>query len=182
MGFSLPRLQYLRGSDLLCAPTRVLRGSDLDFFKDGCRCSVAHADSLAVQLRDCKGDQFGRGQVRLQHATGKTSVLFVPLKLALANPHWVSDPSLRVCSWQGLGVSMEGTSELLRLAAVALGYPAQLVTSHSLRKGGATAMLAVTSDVETVKRFGGWKSDVVHAYLYTDLAAASARSKEMFVV
>ena len=105
MGFSLPRLEYLRGSDLLCAPTRVLRGSDLDFFKDGCRCSVAHADSLAVQLRDCKGDQFGRGQVRLQHATGKTSVLFVPLKLALANPHWVSDPSLRVCSWQGLGVS-----------------------------------------------------------------------------
>ena len=40
-------------------------------------------------------------------------------------------------------------------------------------------MLAVTSDVETVKRFGGWKSDVAHAYLYTDLAAASARSREM---
>ena len=40
-------------------------------------------------------------------------------------------------------------------------------------------MLAVTSDVETVKRFGGWKSDAVHAYLYTDMAAAPNRAKEM---
>ena len=76
-------------------------------------------------------------------------------------------------------MSREGVSEALRLAAVALGYPAHLVASHSLRKGGATAMLAVTSDVETVKRFGGWKSDAVHAYLYTDMAAAPSRAKEM---
>ena len=84
-----------------------------------------------------------------------------------------------MCAWQGVGVSREGISEALRLAAVALGYPAHLVASHSLRKGGATAMLAVTSDVETVKRFGGWKSDAVHAYLYTDMAAAPNRAKEM---
>ena len=86
---------------------------------------------------------------------------------------------LPVCAWQGVGVSLEGVSEALRLAAVALGYPAHLVASHSLRKGGATAMLAVTSDVETVKRFGGWKSDAVHAYLYTDMAAAPNRAKKM---
>ena len=84
-----------------------------------------------------------------------------------------------VCAWQGVGISREGVSEALRLAAVVLGYPAHLVASHSLRKGGATAMLAVTSDVETVKRFGGWKSDAVHAYLYTDMAAAPNRAKEM---
>ena len=84
-----------------------------------------------------------------------------------------------MCAWQGVGISREGISEALRLAAVALGYPAHLVASHSLRKGGATAMLAVTSDVETVKRFGGWKSDAVHAYLYTDMAAAPNRAKEM---
>ena len=57
-------------------------------------------------------------------------------------------------------------SELLRLAAIAEGYPAHLIGSHSLRKGGATAMLACTDDIEQVKRFGGWKSDAVHAYLY----------------
>ena len=71
----------------------------------------------------------------------------------------------------------EGLSDLLRLAAVALGYPVHLVASHSLRKGGAAAMPAVTNDIEVVKRFGGWKSDAIHAYLYTDLSAD--RAKEM---
>ena len=51
----------------------------------------------------------------------------------------------------------EGLSDLLRLAAVALGYPVHLVASHNLRKGGAAAMSAVTNDIEVVKRFGGWK-------------------------
>ena len=169
-----------QGIDALNAPSRVLRGSDLDFFRDGKKCLVSEADSLAVQLRDSKGDQFGRGQVRLQHATGD---VICPVKAlqehAKLNPHWLQDSGLPVCAWQGVGVSREGISEALRLAAVALGYPAHLVASHSLRKGGATAMLAVTSDVETVKRFGGWKSDAVHAYLYTDMAAAPNRAKEM---
>ena len=66
----------------------------------------------------------------------------------------------------GWGFTREAISELLRLAAVAEGCPAHLVGSHSLRKGGATAMQACTDDIEqvkTVKRFGGWKSDAVHA-------------------
>ena len=178
--YMLRASEYLPGTDALNAPSRVLRGSDLDFFKEGRKCRVSEADSLAVQLRDSKGDQFGRGQVRLQHATGDD---ICPVKAlqehAKLNPHWLQDSGLPVCAWQGVGVSREGVSEALRLAAVALGYPAHLVASHSLRKGGATAMLAVTSDVETVKRFGGWKSDAVHAYLYTDMAAAHNRAKEM---
>ena len=178
--YMLRASEYLPGTDALNAPSRVLRGSDLDFFRDGKKCLVSEADSLAVQLRDSKGDQFGRGQVRLQHATGDE---ICPVKAlqehAKLNPHWLQDSGLPVCAWQGVGVSREGISEALRLAAVALGYPAHLVASHSLRKGGATAMLAVTSDVETVKRFGGWKSDAVHAYLYTDMAAAPNRAKEM---
>ncbi|CAE7950010.1 unnamed protein product [Symbiodinium sp. KB8] len=77
----------------------------------------------------------------------------------------------------GIGVTREQISELLRVAAVALGYPAHLVASHSLRKGGATAMLSVTDDVEVVKRFGGGKSDAIHAYWYTDLASAPERGQ-----
>ena len=68
--YMLRASEYLPGIDALNAPSRVLRGSDLDFFRDGKKCQVSEADSLAVQLRDSKGDQFGRGQVRLQHATG----------------------------------------------------------------------------------------------------------------
>ena len=48
--------EYLPGSDPLNVHTRFLRGSHLDFFRNGHRCSVMEADSLAVQLRDSKGD------------------------------------------------------------------------------------------------------------------------------
>ena len=107
----------------------MLRGSDLDFFKEGKKCRVSEADALAVQLRDSKGDQFGRGQVRLQHATGDDICPVRALQEhAKLNPHWLQD--------SGLPVSREGVSAVLRLAAVALGYPAHLVASHSLRKGG----------------------------------------------
>ena len=40
-------------------------------------------------------------------------------------------------------------------------------------------MLACTDDLEQVKRFGGWKSDAVHAYLYADHAAGKGRASDM---
>ena len=32
--------------------------------------------------------------------------------------------------------------------------------------------------IEVVKRFGGWKSDAVHAYLYTDMSSAPERARK----
>ena len=40
-------------------------------------------------------------------------------------------------------------------------------------------MLACTDDLERVKRFGEWKSDAVHAYLYADHAASKTRASDM---
>ncbi|CAE7249929.1 unnamed protein product, partial [Symbiodinium necroappetens] len=58
--YMLRASEYLPGTDALNAPARVLRGSDIDFFREGKKCRVSVADSLVVQLRDSKGDQFGR--------------------------------------------------------------------------------------------------------------------------
>ena len=38
---------------------------------------------------------------------------------------------------------------------------------------------ACTDDLEQVKRFGGWKSDAVHAYLYADHAASKTRASDL---
>ena len=51
--------------------------------------------------------------------------------------------------------------------------------SHSLRKGGATTLFAATGNMELVKRFGGWKSDAVHAYLYADLHGGEQHGTRM---
>ena len=73
----------------------------------------------------------------------------------------------------------EDISSLLKLGSVALGYPPDLVGSHSLRKGGAAALYAASGDMELVKRFGGWKSEAVHAYLYSDLHGGQSHASHM---
>ena len=82
--------EYLPGTDVLSA--RVLRGSDLDFFRDGRKCVVSEADALAVQLRDSKGDQFGRGQDRRRNEICPVKALQEHARLS---PHWVQDTGLR---------------------------------------------------------------------------------------
>ena len=62
---------------------------------------------------------------------------------------------------------------------MAAGFPGELAGSHSLRKGGATAFFASTGDLERLKRYGGWSSDAVHAYLYEDHTAQKGISEGM---
>ena len=138
------------------------------------------ADSMSMHLRESKNDQFQRGQVHSHHSTNES---ICPVRALQAhgreNPQWITDPSSVVFQLHGVGITREAICELLRLAAAAEGYPAQLVGSHSRRKGGATAMLACTDDIEQVKRFGEWKSDAAHAYLYSDHASCPSRASAM---
>ena len=62
--YMLRASEYLPSLDLKGTPSRALRES----FRNGAKCLVTEADS---QLRDSEGDQYGRGQVRLQHQTGE---------------------------------------------------------------------------------------------------------------
>ena len=50
------------------APSRVFRGHDLEFLHEGQQCSLWEASGVALQMRESKADQFGRGQTRIQHA------------------------------------------------------------------------------------------------------------------
>ena len=178
--FMLRASEYLPPPNPEHAPKRVLRGGDVVFYKEGQVSSFRDADEVALHLREAKNDQFQRGQTRAHH---RTSAAICPVDALQAharqNPVWISDPSAVVFQFQNVGVTREMVSDLLRLATVAEGHPSHLVGSHSLRKGGATAMLACTDDLEQVKRFGGWKSDAVHAYLYADHATSKTRSSDM---
>ena len=98
---------------------------------------------------------------------------------ARLNPRWLWGPALPVFASNGKGITREDISALLRVCSTALGYPPKLVGSHSLRKGGATALFAATGNMELVKRFGGWKSDAVHAYLYSDLHGGEQHGTRM---
>ena len=66
----------------------------------------------------------------------------------------------------GEAVRREEIQHILELAAMAFGINSEQMGSHSLRIGGATALYHTVQDLERVKRFGRWKSDAFHGYLW----------------
>ena len=64
-------------------------------------------------------------------------------------------------------------------AAVACGIPADLIGSHSLRFGGASALWAAFRDTGLVRRWGRWASDQYQSYLWDGAHAASGIAKAM---
>ena len=55
---------------------------------------------------------------------------------------------------------------LLDRAAVAVGLPPDRMGTHSLRIGGASALLHAGVDIEMIKRMGRWVSDSFQRYLW----------------
>ena len=56
--------------------------------------------------------------------------------------------------------------EMLRQAAQQLKVPASMVSTHSLRAGGATAMWAAGYSVEEIQRRGRWASQCFRIYIW----------------
>ena len=141
------------------------------------------ADEVVIQVRSSKTDQFGRGQARSHHRSGGDLCPVEALAtLQALQPHrWrgaeLEKPLFRYADRSGL--DREGIAHLIKVAALAAGYLGELAGSHSLRKGGATAFFASTGDLERLKRYRGWTSDAVHAYLYEDHTAQIGISQGM---
>ena len=123
-----------------------------------------------VHITQSKTDQYNAGAVR---NTFLTKDEICPVK-ALAEVHRVVPH--RFHSEQSEGplflktsgdpIRREEIQHLLELSAMAFGINADRMGSHSLRIGGATALYHTVQDLEIVKRFGRWKSDAFHGYLW----------------
>ena len=176
--------EYVRSG--LFDPDKVLRGMDVKLQKEG---KTWRAD---VQFRKTKADQQAFGCVRTHYSIAdlpKTGVCVVEaLRMLQA---WKPErfgrgseahlPLFRLSS--GRLMQREQIQVLLQLSAIAVGLPAGRFKSHSLRIGGASAMLHSTGEFALVKRFGRWSSDAVHTYLHDSaaqsvgLAAAMSRDR-----
>jgi site-specific recombinase XerD len=67
----------------------------------------------------------------------------------------------------------------LRQAAVACGLDPNRMGPHSLRSGGATAMLSAGVDQQLIKLFGRWASDSVDRYTRLTASATKTLSARM---
>ena len=140
----LRRSEYLPPAQCAEADRKVLRRFDLEFLSDQGTCSIWEATAVALQLWQSNADQFGR----IRHATGQTICPLEAYAPTHARTSFGSPIPLHRCA-RGMD---RGSLGKVRVPTV-------------LAKG-ATELLSATNKLELVKRFGGWKSDAVHAYLY----------------
>ena len=66
----------------------------------------------------------------------------------------------------GKPILREHIQDILELATTATGGDAGRIGSPSFRIGGATALYHTVKDLSYVQRFGRWKSEAYHVYLW----------------
>ena len=150
-----------------------LRLGDLALYDEsGAQCSLHEplsAARLSLALRGSKTDQARLGCVRsLQRTPGELdAVALVAGLLRFLSPVELSSPSTPLFSLDsGRPVSSSGVTGDLRAAAKSSGLDPARYATHSLRRGGATALVAAGVNPETVRRFGRWLSDAWRTYVF----------------
>ena len=72
--------------------------------------------------------------------------------------------------WEsGEAVTRDEVRRMLGSAALQQGMPAEILGTHSLRSGGASALYHATGgNTSVVKRLGRWASEAFEGYLWED--------------
>ena len=123
-----------------------------------------------------KADQHGEGAVRSHHCTRQVLCCvraIAAMLVARVSAGAVMNPdSPLFLFFDGSDTSVVDdrldravVARTLKAGAAAAGIPAARVSCHSLRSGGATAMLRAGKSYEDVRCFFRWRSDVARIYL-----------------
>ncbi|EGZ08636.1 hypothetical protein PHYSODRAFT_339079 [Phytophthora sojae] len=107
--------------------------------RDGRPVSCGAANSVTIGLAGSKNDQYGRGAWRTMHATGNPMLcLTTALRLILrARRDLQLQDSAHLC----VDLSVDEVNQALKVAAASIGVPAANYSTHSIRSGGAAALL-----------------------------------------
>jgi len=169
-----------RGYDL----AKVMLGSCLSFRRAGVAVEQASdADEIGLFFRSSKADHYNSGEHRNHTRGGEICALEAIAKMQALLPERFGKgaeselPLFRRSNGRPLLRSY--VQGWLAKAAAAGGYSAERFGSHSLRIGGATAMLHMGYSVDMIKRMGRWVSDSFHAYLWESSDDSKGLAKAM---
>ena len=136
-------------------------------------------DEMVLCIRYQKNKE--QGAYRNAYATGTET--FCPVR-ALANMHgWYPElrqhPEWSLFNNPAISISKRQLQRWLRLGAAIEGAPPSSIGLHSLRSGGASAMIAPGIDWAIVRRFGRWRSEAFHTYVWEHEASARGIAQKM---
>ena len=168
----------LRGGEYLCHDggdfdrNKALRGADITFWKDGKTVKWGRdAPEVSIRLRSSKADIFNAGASRNHFRSGsKLCAVEALARIQERFPERFGDgeeamlPLFRLSD--GSPVLRSMVQDLIQQAAVAVGLPPARYATHSLRIGGACALLHAGMSVELIQRWGRWASQAFQAYLW----------------
>lgn len=133
------------------------------FFSDsgGTPTRPSSATAVTIGLEGSKNDQYGRGAWRTMHASGDTVICPVAgLKHILRARAEIADPGEYLCG----NISSVDVASALKATAASAGVPEANYSTHSIRIGGATALLAGEASQLAIKLLGRWVSNCFEQY------------------
>ena len=167
-------------------PAKTILGSGIKGYGAGAEQvhSLSEAEQVALEVRASKVDQHNIGTWRNHFKTGD-EMCPVEALAALQRQHperfGTGSECLRPLfrRHSGAPILASQVKSLLEAAAVAEGLPVDRFGSHSLRIGGASALLHAKVPIEIIKRWGRWVSDSFQRYLWESVEDSRDLSKLM---
>lgn len=150
------------------------------FFSDarGNRSSRLLASSVTIGLEGAKNDQYGRGAWRTMHASGDHHLCPVRALKHILDARRalnLTGSSRYLCA----DLTTEAVSAALKRTASSVGIPASHYATHSIRIGGATALLSGRADSLSIKLLGRRMSRCYEEYSVQVAAATTDLASRM---
>jgi hypothetical protein len=176
----------------LRAAGRGLRGRDVQGIDaEGHKVQwIGNALSVDLLIQGSKTDQQNQGSLknhfRVGPAAGPAAVSLCPIAALEAYPLHAPERFSGTADHEQLFVwasdrplCRDDLQAVLRRAALACGDDPGRMAARSLRFGGATALWAAFQDSALVQRWGRWKSDAFHGYLWEGRDTARGVAEKM---
>ena len=170
--------------------TQQFRVRDITFRRKGCiipstadLATLLTATSVTMRLDNQKNGK--RGAVLHHEATDTLDnpVAALARRVAHILSHTDNLDTIIGCYWNDQGTKCFVTqrnitdgirAQIRKLGMEKYGYTSKLVSSHSLRAGGAMAMHLNKADPTRIRKMGRWSSDTFLMYIHEQIAAFSA--------
>jgi hypothetical protein len=173
--FLLRRSEYLRigrSRHFYCLKYQNVFFSDAE----GRPTPEATATPVTIGLEGAKNDQFGRGAWRTMHASGDPVICPVAAlkhlkKARRAGTH----KSPYLCG----NLTAATMAEALKATAKSIGVPESSYSTHSIRIGGATALLSGQVSSTAIKLLGRWISNCFEQYPTQAANSTTSLSRRM---
>lgn|GEM_PF-2798199 len=158
--FMLRASEYAASSPGVWDQDKILRRKDIKWKLLG---KYTHkfwrADEVEIHIRSSKTDQVGVGAFRSMKCSGETLCVVKTFQQVYELGADMEDTAPFLMTPSGLMITRGMVSDILKSAAKDLGDPLDEYSSHSLRRGGATALYSKGYSRESIMYLGRWRSD-----------------------